>query len=298
LLVKFAVANGLLSDIAPGLTYDPATDLLTTNTDIDAQIFDYTLVDIAVSQGNEEEIARQWLMLTALVEIDPDTRADLSAAIGRFVSTFSDVESLLPAFENQVFEYLDININIGSSGADTIYGGGAGDFIVGFDGNDYLYGRNGDDSLYGSAGDDAITDYGGNDQIDGGSGDDRITVNGSGTNIVDGGAGSDAINLHYQPSNTVYGGAGDDTINAGSGNDVLVGGMGNDVLSGDAGNDIYLLGTGFGNDTISNYDSNSADLDVVRFQDASIEDLWFSQSGNNLEITVAGTDDRVTISNW
>ena len=26
--------------------------------------------------------------------------------------------------------------------------------------------------------------------------------------------------------------------------------------------------------------------------------MWFSRSGNNLQITVAGTDDQVSISNW
>src|SRR5690606_7202935 len=168
LLVKFAVGNGLLADIAPGLTYDATTDLLTTNTDIEAQVFDEALLDISASLGDEEAIAKQWLMLTALVEIDPAARADLSDAIGRFVSTYSgDVESLLPAFENPVFEYLDIDSNIGSSGADTIYGGETEDVIVGFGGNDRLYGRAGDDALYGNDGNDYLYGEAGNDVLDG-----------------------------------------------------------------------------------------------------------------------------------
>ncbi len=96
----------------------------------------------------------------------------------------------------------------------------------------------------------------------------------------------------------IYGFAGDDTINAGSGNDVLVGRTGNDMLSGNAGNDTYLFGAGDGADTIYNYDTNAASVDTAQFEDVSIEDLWFSRSGNNLQITIAGTDDRVTISNW
>ena len=69
-------------------------------------------------------------------------------------------------------------------------------------------------------------------------------------------------------------------------------------MSGDAGDDTYLFGAGDGADTIYNYDTNLDSIDVVRFDDALIEDLWFSRNGNNLQITTGGTDDSVTISNW
>jgi Ca2+-binding RTX toxin-like protein len=87
----------------------------------------------------------------------------------------------------------------------------------------------------------------------------------------------------------IYGGAGDD---------VFYGSEGRDYLSGDAGNDTYVFGAGIGSDTVSNYDTEATSVDSARFEDVSMEDLWFSRSGNNLQITVVGTEDQVTISNW
>lgn len=109
--------------------------------------------------------------------------------------------------------------------------------------------------------------------------------------MVSGDAGDDYI----------YGDTGDgkDWLYGGTGDDTLRGGAGiGDYLSGDTGNDTYLFGAGFGSDTISNYDTNVSSTDVILFEDVQFADLWFSQSGNNLQITVAGTDDQVSISNW
>jgi Ca2+-binding RTX toxin-like protein len=83
-----------------------------------------------------------------------------------------------------------------------------------------------------------------------------------------------------------------------NGDDQLEGGAGNDSLDGGAGSDLYLFGSGSGQDTISNYDANAADIDVAHFDNASIEDLWFTQSGNNLVISRVGSLDKVTVSNW
>ncbi len=149
----------------------------------------------------------------------------------------------------------------GTAGNDKMTGYATDDVINGAAGNDWIYGGSGDDTVYGDEGNDYLYGNAGND-------------------VLNGGDGSDHIN----------GGAGDDTIRGGASN--------GDYLSGDSGNDTYLFSTGDGVDTISNYDTNTASLDVVYFEDVSIEDLWFSRSGNHLEITVAGTDDRVRIANW
>ena len=90
-----------------------------------------------------------------------------------------------------------------------------------------------------------------------------------------------------------------DQLAAASGNDTLRGGAGaGDYLSGDAGSDTYLFGLGDGADTVYNYDTNAASVDTAWFEDVSVEELWFSRNGSNLQITVAGTDDQVTINNW
>ncbi|WP_204903006.1 calcium-binding protein, partial [Microbulbifer mangrovi] len=59
-----------------------------------------------------------------------------------------------------------------------------------------------------------------------------------------------------------------------------------------------LFGAGDGATTVYNYDTDTTSTDIARFEDVTIEDLWFSRSGNNLQITVSGTDDQMTISNW
>ncbi|MFC6921392.1 calcium-binding protein [Microbulbifer taiwanensis] len=262
LLVKLSVASGLLADIAPGLSYDSATDLLTTSTDIGAPVLDDALADIAAALGDEEVIAKQWLKLTALVEIDPSARPELSDAIGRIVSSYGDIESLLPAFENPVFEYLDIDSSIGSSGADIIYGGEPEDVIVGFDGNDRLYGRSGDDALYGNGDDDYLYGEAGSDILDGGDGRDRL-----------------------------YGGDGDDTLRGGTGV--------NDYLSGGAGSDTYLFGAGDGNTTVYNYDKGAERSDVLRFlEGVEASDVVATRNSNNLLLTIGATGEVITVSNY
>ncbi|WP_165443749.1 calcium-binding protein [Pseudomonas jilinensis] len=132
--------------------------------------------------------------------------------------------------------------------------------IHGTDGNNTLQGAETDDVLYG---------YAGNDTLRGGGGNDIL-----------------------------YGGDGNDTLYGDAGDDILVGGAGDDYLVGGAGSDLYLFGTGSGRDTIYNHDTDASSIDTARFEDVAVEDLWFSRSGNHLQINVAGTTDQVTVSNW
>ena len=166
--------------------------------------------------------------------------------------------------------------------------------------------RHGDDNLSGSDNADVIASYAGNDVVHGLGGDDQID-GGAGNDRVFGGAGDDQVNGD-EGDDIVYGDAGNDVLDGGAGKDYLYGGEGNDTLrggagvgdylSGEAGNDTYLFGLGDGDTTVYNYDTNAASVDIARFEDVSVEELWFSRNGSNLQITVAGTDDRVTISNW
>lgn len=89
-----------------------------------------------------------------------------------------------------------------------------------------------------------------------------------------------------------------DFIDAGAGDDLLDGGVGNDYLIGGYGSDTYLVGAASGHDIINNHDADDTGSDTLRFETAAIEDLWFSREGNDLMITQAGTDDRVTLVHW
>ncbi|SEQ13693.1 Regulatory P domain of the subtilisin-like proprotein convertase [Pseudomonas cuatrocienegasensis] len=146
-------------------------------------------------------------------------------------------------------------------------------------GSDTLFGEDAlADSLSGLDGDDTLYGLGGNDRLSGGNGADELN----------GGDGSD----------TLLGGAGDDRLYGDAGSDTLIGGAGNDQLSGSRGNDLYRYERGDGQDDIDDFDPD-ANTDVLQFgAGISANQLWFSKSGWDLEVSVIGTADKVTISSW
>ena len=112
-------------------------------------------------------------------------------------------------------------------------------------------------------------------------------------------AGTSAINgTGNTLDNIITGNSGANNLSGGTGNDVLRGGAGNDTLDGGDGSDTYQFGTGDGQDAINNNDTGPSNVDALSFLDATRDNLWFSRSGNNLVVTVAGTTDQVTINNW
>ena len=95
------------------------------------------------------------------------------------------------------------------------------------------------------------------------------------------------------------GGAGDDNLDGDRGDDLLIGGTGNDTLNGGSGNDRYQFGYGDGQDVINNYDSSTTNTDALVLDETlSINDVWLSRNGNNLQVNLVGSDDQVTINNW
>jgi Ca2+-binding RTX toxin-like protein len=107
--------------------------------------------------------------------------------------------------------------------------------------------------------------------------------------IVHAGAGDD----------TASGGGGDDTLYGEAGNDRLDGGVGNDALNGGAGNDTYVFGRGSGADLVTENDATAGNTDVASFGTGiSSEQLWFAKSGNDLQVSIIGTTDTLTVSNW
>ncbi|WP_440467050.1 calcium-binding protein [Pseudomonas sp. YH-1] len=133
--------------------------------------------------------------------------------------------------------------------------------------------------LQGGEGNDGITGYASDDTLQGGLGNDTLYSR----------AGNDLL----------QGGEGNDTLYGEAGNDTLVGGSGNDYLSGDVGNDVYYFGRGSGQDVIYNYHNDANSFDQIIFTDGITADqLWLRQNGSNLDISLIGTSDKVTVSNW
>ena len=74
---------------------------------------------------------------------------------------------------------------------------------------------------------------------------------------------------------------------------------GADTLTGGAGNDTYVLGRGYGADTVVENDTTAGNTDLASFvSGVAIEQIWFQQVGNNLETSIIGTDAKLVIKDW
>lgn len=197
--------------------------------------------------------------------------------------------------------------------ADSISGGAGNDSISGGDGNDSLYGGSGNDVLDGGNGIDRLDGGIGNDTLRGGAGDDVFVVDAVG-DVVSDTSGIDTVEAsiaytlggeieHHTLTGSAdlygNGNALNNTLIGNSGANRLEGGAGNDTLVGGAGSDTYVFGLGDGQDVIQNTDAAPQSVDLLLFgAGISIEDLWFRQSGSNLEVSVVGGQERVSIDNW
>ncbi|MFC1836717.1 calcium-binding protein, partial [Thermodesulfobacteriota bacterium] len=70
-------------------------------------------------------------------------------------------------------------------------------------------------------------------------------------------------------------------------------------LQGGAGADTYLLGRGSAHDVIDEDSGNDGSTDVVAVgAGVSADQVWFNRSGEDLTVSIIGTHDKVTISDW
>ena len=90
----------------------------------------------------------------------------------------------------------------------------------------------------------------------------------------------------------------DNIMTGNRGDNVLMGGTGNDTLSGQTGNDSYVFNKGDGKDTIIDVDTTVGNTDVLKLQNINQTNLWFQQLGNDLQMSVMGTTDQLTIKDW
>ena len=211
--------------------------------------------------------------------------------------TFADGSSV--AFADLVIEQRD---HFGTKKADEITTGRHDDTVYAGKGDDIVYAGSGHDVLYGDKGNDTLYGQGGNDHLIGGKGNDTL-YGGTGNDILDGGKGKDIL----------LGGAGDDILYGGKGKDILSGGAGNDrIIIGD-GKDKILFDLGDGQDTITRDATGFLSLDdddkthqhkerdsaeITFGEGVSIEKLWFQQDGMNLQVSILGSNDSLTIEDW
>jgi Ca2+-binding RTX toxin-like protein len=215
-------------------------------------------------------------------------------------------------------ELVGIALIDGGAGNDAITGSSGNDIIVGGIGSDNLRGGDGDDTFLISgtdAGYDRFDGGAGYDVLRGSAGDDTFrmyTYNGTATvEKIDGGGGNDVIagtgssdTLNLADTELagiamIDGGAGNDAITGSSGNDLIVGGTGTDRLTGGQGNDTYRIGLGDGADTVVEDDATAGNTDMAEFlAGISADQIWLRHLGNNLEASIIGTADKLTVENW
>ena len=65
------------------------------------------------------------------------------------------------------------------------------------------------------------------------------------------------------------------------------------------GNDTYQFGLGSGLDRISDYDYQSGNYDILSIgRGVEANQIWLRRVDNDLEVSIIGTGDKTTISNW
>ena len=189
------------------------------------------------------------------------------------------------------------NVLTGNSGANTLNGGAGNDWIDGGSGNDTMVGGSGDDTFVVNATGDIVTEAV-NEGTDTVRSSITLTLGNNVENLVL--TGSSALNgTGNALNNVITGNSGSNTLTGAAGNDTLDGGAGTDSLVGGTGADTYLFGRGWGVDTVQENDSTGGVVDIVSFGAAIVQaDTVFSRVGNNLEVVIANTADKLVVKDW
>lgn len=188
----------------------------------------------------------------------------------------------------------------GTDNLDATAGAGA-QILLGNSGNNRLDGGAGADSLTGGAGNDThIVDQ---------SGDVVTEAAASGTDTVESsidytlGANLERLVLLAGATqgfgnaldNTLIGNAASNRLEGATGNDALNGGAGDDELYGGEGDDTYYFGAGSGEDVVFDLQG----LNRVRVLGTlTANDVTLTESGDDLILTINGTNDRLTLTGW
>ncbi|MBR1190231.1 calcium-binding protein [Bradyrhizobium sp. AUGA SZCCT0160] len=87
-----------------------------------------------------------------------------------------------------------------------------------------------------------------------------------------------------------------ETLNGSTGADTLDGKAGNDYLIGGDGGDTYIFATGYGNDTVTEYDIGTG-TDQIRLVGLNPANVTFGRSGNNLLIQISASGETLKVEN-
>ena len=153
--------------------------------------------------------------------------------------------------------------------------------------------------LVNASGSDTLTSASGINALIGNN-SDAILLGASGaTGTLVSGSSGDVLSVTGS-GNTLIAGTATDTLSASGSGNTLTASTGHATLIDGGTQGVYQYGPGDGQATIVNgSSSNASATNQLNFGSSiSDEQLWFLQSGNNLQIDVLGTSSQVTINNW
>ncbi|KQM13772.1 hypothetical protein ASE49_11950 [Novosphingobium sp. Leaf2] len=179
----------------------------------------------------------------------------------------------------------DIN-GTGNAEDNRMIGNAGANVLTGLGGNDYLDGGAGIDTLVGGKGDDIYVVDNTRDKVVEQASEGTDTVMASATYTLPAnveilrltgsgsihGSGNALANKIYgnEGDNKLFGWAGNDLLEGGAGNDILNGGAGDDTLTGGAGADTFVFGSGYGKDTVTDFQHGMDKLVLVNVKAAAV----------------------------
>ncbi|MCB1347296.1 MAG: hypothetical protein KDK11_01125 [Maritimibacter sp.] len=205
------------------------------------------------------------------------------------------------------------DILVGTSGDDIYNARGGDDLLFDLGGGDIFYGGRGNDTLIldpeGQLGEhefltdaifDVAIDLGKGQQSDGGVDGDTDTLRGienythvgkfnmtvfgnQGDNVLKTDAGQDVVHGR-SGDDIIKAGSGNDTLNGGRGEDRLYGGTGDDFLTGGKHADLFVFKTGWGVDTITDFDAKGNVHDTLNLRGLVTVRGWNDLRNNHLQV--------------
>ncbi|SUD12937.1 HlyJ hemolysin-like protein [Aquipseudomonas alcaligenes] len=189
------------------------------------------------------------------------------------------------------------NVLTGNSAVNTLAGGAGNDRLDGKGGIDKYQGGAGNDTYVVDNASETVTENA-NEGIDTVESSVTLTLGNNVENLTL--TGSTALNgTGNTLNNILIGNSGANSLSGAAGNDTLDGQGAADTLTGGAGNDTYVLGRGYGADTTVENDTTAGNTDIAQFLGGIATDqLWFRKLSNNLEVSIIGTSDKLTVKDW